>query len=80
VPTFVLQLLRKGFARLVRRGNEAIKPNRIDYRAGENMGADLRTFFDDDDRLVWRDLFEPDSGAESNSIASRGGSVFMAFT
>ena len=28
------------------------------------MGADLRAFFDDDDRLVWRDLFEPDSGGE----------------
>jgi hypothetical protein len=44
--------------------NEAIEPDRIDHRAGENMRADLGALFHHDDGDVRRELLEPDRGGE----------------
>ena len=45
--------------------NEHVEPERIDHRAGQDMGADLAALFDDDDRGVRRELFEADRGGKA---------------
>ena len=44
---------------------QAVEPDRIDHRAGEDVRADLRTLLDDDDRDVGRNLLEPDRRGEA---------------
>ena len=39
--------------------------DRIDHRAGQNMGADLGALLDDDDGGVRRELLQADRGGEA---------------
>ena len=43
---------------------EPVEPDRIDDRAGENMGADFGAFLDDDDAGVRRQLLQADRRGE----------------
>ena len=45
-------------------GQQPVEPDRIDHRAGEDMGADLGALLDHDDRDVRRELLEPDRGGK----------------
>jgi hypothetical protein len=43
---------------------QPVEPDRIDHRAGEDMGADFRALLHHDDREVGIDLLEADGGGE----------------
>ena len=45
-------------------GKETVEPDRIDHRAGEDMGADLGALLDHDDGGFRRELLEPDRGGK----------------
>ena len=46
-------------------GDQAIEPDRVDHRAGEDMRADLRALLHHDDGRFRRELLQPDRGGKA---------------
>ena len=58
-------------------GHETVEADRIDGRARENVRADLRALFHDDDAGLWRDLLEPDGCGEPGRAGAHDDDVVV---
>ena len=58
-------------------GRESVKPNRIDYRAREDMRANRRALFDDDNRDVGVQRLDPDGRRQARGTRADDHNVVM---